>query len=1311
MTSSKTFSGCILRYCGLGAIAALCAALLLLALPASAQVQNGVFTGTVTDPQGASVPSADVTIVNIGTGESVTYKTNSEGLFRASELLVGSYNITVKAAGFKTAVKSGLYLNAGAISTVNFKLEIGQASQTVTVEAGAVQVQTDDSRLSTTIGAGQVANLPLNGRNVFDLIQLAPGAVNVAGVSFENGHSTVVNGLRPNFNGFLINGASDKGLSGGVVTTPNADIVQEFQELTLNMSAQYGNSAAAIVNVVTKSGTNSLHGSVYEFFRNDKLDANNFVRKASGDPNVDGAPAKLRFNQFGGTLTGPIWKDHLFFTASYQGERFITEASPVPILSEAPEWRQAIASALPNSVAASVYQNFPSTLAGTPHFTLDQYVTAGLSGTGFSTFGDYFCPANYPAGFNQWQQFSSLFGVTAADQTYLTGTHDKSATDTTQVPNCKTYFGGAPPALQAGQISRNIPFLNDNLVIFGSQTSGNLFDGNEWSSRIDWIHGSDRVFGEYYWVHGGDTFGPENASSSIHGFKNPTLFHAPNLQTSWVHTFSPNWINEARAGYSLNLTDTNVAVPGVPAIGFDDGTAGFGSYNGYPQYFHENIYSYGDMMSFQKGKHSIKVGVDFKRNLENSEFNIARPSYLFTDQLFFALDAPYGMVAGTDPGFVSGQPQQLSDNFRHWRNLEMGAYFQDDWKIGRKLTLNVGVRYDLFSRHKEKNSLVTTFLPGPGCLHPANGYCTDWVSNANIPAGDPGCDSAFQLTHNVLAGVCGPGGFAAASNLGSGDHNNIGPRAGFAYDPFGTGKTAIRGGFGVSYEGTLYNPLSNSRWNPPYYNFAESFNGLGGGGDAVVYGPTAVCDGTTVTPFCPAGTPATVAACNNPAAVSACQPSGAPVTFTGAGANPGIGTGTQAAGNISGFNNSNSIFAFLTGIVFPNAALRDPYVLNYYFGIQREILPKTVLEVNYVGTQGHKLFHAEQIDRLPGDRLAGPVPAQPAGAGPDGIFGTPDDTPAVPAVPAETVVDQFGRTLTGLGHRYLNPNYGVLRTWLNTSKSWYDSMQVSVKHQATRGLAFNLDYAWSHTIDTGSGWHSSTTTANGGAAGDGYGLDPTMPGLDRGNSTFDIRHRLSFNYVYEFPWMKDQKGFLGHVLGGWQWNGLWSFQSGAHFTPYCASGNACDFNFDGERNDRPDLLVGNHYTPSKDQWANGWFFAGGPLSSMTAWCGGGPGSCSSSTSFFQTPCTACDGNLGRNTFEGPGQWSTDESLFKNIKMTERFTMVFRFEVFNAFNRANFKLPSSATGANFANRITSSNFGQSAGTFDPRQIQFGLKLLW
>src|SRR6267378_1445914 len=1228
------------------------------AASAHAQLTTGVFAGTVTDPQGAAVAGAEVAIINVGTDSTVTVKTNAEGSYRVPELAVGTYKFTVTAAGFKKALKAGLYLNSGVIERVDFKLELGQQSETVVVEAGAVQVQTEDSRLSTTISSAQISSLPLNGRNVFDLITLAPGAVDVTGVSFENGHNTVVNGLRPNFTGFLVNGSSDKGLSGGVVTVPNADIVEEFQELTLNMSAQYGNSAAAIVNVVTKSGTNSLHGSVYEFFRNDKLDANDFFRNANPDTNpatrTNNKPSELRFNQFGGTATGPVWKDHIFFTASYQGDRFITQAAPTPIISETPEWRTAVAAALPNSVAAKVYGSFPTVSPGNYNGP-DSTDVAGYVGN----FLNYTCPSNYPTGFKQVATtFQGMFGVTAAEAAGCPGL----------VAN-----GGV------GSIPRNTPFLNDNLLLFGAQVQGNLFNGNEWSTRIDWNAGkNDRIFGEYYWQHSSDSFGPANASSGIHGFKNPSDSHTPILTASWVHTFSPNLINEARAGYVLNRTDTNVANNGVPSVGFDDGSAGFGSYNGYPQYFHENIYTYGDMMSLQRGKHSLKFGADFRRNLENSEFNIARPSYYFFDQLYFAADAPYGMVAGVDPGFVSTQPAHLADNFRHWRNLEVGAYFQDDWKVSKKLTINVGLRYDLFTRHTEKQGLVTTFIPGPGCQIPSNGFCADAILNANVPARSPGCDTPFQISHAVLAGVCGPGGFAIANSLGAGNHKNVGPRAGFAFDPRGSGKMAIRGGFGVSYEGTLYNPLSNSRWNPPFYSFNKNINALGAGQGVVVYGPTAANpDGTA----------------NCSILTTACVPSGAPVTITGGpGQNPGIGTGPQATGNIQGYFAGNPNTANLTGIIFPQG-IRDPYILNYYFGVQREILPKTVLEVNYVGTEGRHLFRAEQGNRLPGDTL-------PAGT---------------------TVVDRFGRTLTGLGfnHQYLNPHYGRLRIWDNVSKSWYNGLQVGVKHQATRGLVFNANYAYSHSIDTGSDWHSGATSANGSAAGDGYSLDPTMPGLDKGNSTFDIRHRLSFNYVYEFPWMKGQKGFAGHVLGGWQYQGLWAFQSGAHFTPYCASSShnrACDFNFDGEVNDRPDVANGNHLSVSRQMWANGWF--GGSGSSFgCAWyyknaVPGGSGTCANGKpAFFGTPCLGCDGNLGRNTFEGPGIFNTDESLFKNIKMTERFNVQFRFEVFNAFNHANFKLPSSATGANFANRITSGNFGQSAGEITPRLIQFGLKLLW
>ena len=1041
------------------------------------------------------------------------------------------------------------------------------------------------------------------------------------------------------------------------MTVPNADIVQEFQELTLNMSAQYGNSAAAIVNVVTKSGTNSLHGSAYEFLRNDKLDANSFFFNAGG---VQRQP--LHFNQFGGTLTGPIWKDHVFFTASYQGERFKTVQPAIPIDTESADWRAAVIAANPNSVAAKVYHDFPTLSPGTNFQTVDQYVAGNYAATA-SGKGDYnplICPENYPTGFTQLAtQFYNMFGFVAGTDTPCT----------------------TPLLPKAGSISRSTNLLAHNVLIFGSQTSGNLFDGNEWSTRIDWVKGqNDRIFGEYYWQHSFDTFGGLNASSGIHGFKNPTGTHTPNFQASWVHTFSPSLINEAKAGYVLNRSDIQVAVPGVPSVSFDNGTAGFGSYSGYPQYFHENIYTYGDMMSLQKGKHSLKFGGDIRRNLENSEFDIARPSYYFFDQLYFSADQPYSMSAGTDPGFVSNKPAQLADNFRHWRNLEIGAYFQDDWKVSKRLTINIGIRYDLFTRHTEKDGKVTTFIPGPGCLTPSNGFCADAISNANVPAGSAGCSTPFQMTHAVLAGVCGPGGFAIANNLGAGNHKNFGPRAGFAFDPRGDGKTAIRGGFGVSYEGTLYNPLSNSRWNPPFYSFNSQSNVLSGVSNpaAVVYGPTA---------FLPNGT----ANCNY--VTTACVASGAPVTYTGPPANPGIGSGAQGTGNIQGYAAGDPNTAILTGIVFPSG-IRDPYVLNSYFGIQREILPRTVLEVNYVGTLARHLFRAEQGNRLPGIHL-------PAGM---------------------TVVDTFGRTLTGLGQSKLNTNYGNLRIWDNVSKSWYNGLQASVRHQASRGLVFNANYTWSHSIDTGSDWHSGATSANGAAAGDGYSLDPTKPGLDKGNSTFDIRHRLSVNWVYEFPWMKAQKGLIGHVLGGWQYNGLVAWQTGAHWTPYCGASNRCDFNQDGTRNDRPDTLVSNHHDATHGDWANGWFNAGGSLSGMKPWCGTTfasgalkgyaiPGACSSATSFFQTPCLGCDGNLGRNTFVGPHLVNTDQSLFKNFKLTERFNLQFRTEVFNIFNHTNFQLPSSATGGNSGNQITHGNFGQANKTFDPREIQFGLKLLW
>src|SRR3989475_1913934 len=274
-------------------------ALIAFGLSTSAQVQNGEITGTVADPSGAVVPGAKIVLQNLSTRYEIQIQTNSAGIYTAKELNVGPYMVRVEAHGFKRAEASNLVLNAGTVLRVDFKLLLGERTEIVEVTDAAAPVNTETSRLSETVDSTQIGNLPLNGRNVYDLIQYAPGATNIRGVIFENGANTVVNGVRENFNGFLINGVSNKGLSGGPVNQPIQDTVQEFQLLTLNNSAEFGNSASAITNLVTKSGTNQLHASVWEFLRNDIFDANPFFVNHNPDP-ANRKQAPLHLNQFGG---------------------------------------------------------------------------------------------------------------------------------------------------------------------------------------------------------------------------------------------------------------------------------------------------------------------------------------------------------------------------------------------------------------------------------------------------------------------------------------------------------------------------------------------------------------------------------------------------------------------------------------------------------------------------------------------------------------------------------------------------------------------------------------------------------------------------------------------------------------------------------------------------------------------------------------------------------------------------------------------------------------------------------------------------
>jgi hypothetical protein len=640
---------------------------LLLTLQAVAQVQYGELTGRIQDPSGAVIVGATVDVTHLGTGHTFTVTANAAGVYRAPQLPIGPYSLEATFAGFKTARQTGVVLHAGVIARVDFRLEVGEVTEVVVVEYGGALVNIEDSRPYTTVRGREIEDLPLDGRNPYNLIQLASGAVNVAGVSFEKGERTSLNGLRPNFNGFTLNGSSNKGLSGGTVTIPNPDIVAEFQIIELNVSAQYGNSAGSITNLVTKSGSNDFHGSVFWFFRDESFDANSFFRNRAGEEKPP-----LSFDQFGGHAAGPILKDKLFFTASVQVENFETFSPPSPILVESPEWRQAVIAAQsgnPSSVAGFLYQNFPFSEPGTPVFTVEEFVASGFSIFGATTFAEYLCDSNLSfladiliggpndpnAPLALAQDFANLFGVTAQDQA------DMSAL------GCTTIL-----PLQPGLIPRDTPLLVEGVATARIGESGDLFEGYEWSTRLDWVGENDRIFGELFWQKRTDT-----GFTDPRGVDFPGEKFTPNFQLSWLHTFSPSVLNDLRVGFARSRDDLLSSVPGLPLVEF----FGVGelsiSSDATSESFVENILTYADTVSISAGSHNIKTGVELRQNREISLIDAGVPFYGFFDHLFFAVDAPFVGSGGVDPGFVSGEAPRLATNVRDWRNREFGASSPD----------------------------------------------------------------------------------------------------------------------------------------------------------------------------------------------------------------------------------------------------------------------------------------------------------------------------------------------------------------------------------------------------------------------------------------------------------------------------------------------------------------------------------------------------------------------------------------------------------------------------------------------------------
>jgi hypothetical protein len=1287
------------------------------------QVDEGAITGTIQDSTGAVIPDAEVILVNTDQGITLQTKSNGSGGYTFSPVRIGNYSLSAAAKGFSKTTQKNIKVQVAQVVQVNVVLKLGAATETVEVNTAPPLLQTQEASVGQVIGETEVNDLPLNGRNFTFLAQLGAGMQTPQADTRGNAASGAfsANGLRPAQNNYLLDGIDNNSnavdfLNGtNYVILPPVDAIQEFKVQTADFSAELGRSAGAVLNATIKSGTNSIHGAAWEFFRNDKLDAADYFENNTGIPK-----GKLRQNQFGADFGGPIIKNKVFIFGDYEGFRRVqgqAENGNVP-------------TALMRS---SGYTNLSDTLKENDGNTRSDILGRAIQkGTMLDPATTRFVAAGAT------DPVSGLVNNSGSDG------YVRDAFSSVCGPGAKTVTLAACPDLNqltgpnAARIDPNavkvlnlFPAPNSGLQVYGNSPA--LFEHrNQFDIRGDvnpnqkeqifvrFSYSDDPIFipGIFGGIADGGSFdqGLQTAKSS-------------QAVAGYTHVFTPNAINQVRAGFAhlhttrfgpegtVNGIPDQFGIQGIPQGQENGGLPAFGIGN--LAQLGSNSFLPSDEISqtlqvtddFTKiyGKHSFKMGVEY----QNVKFSTLQPAWShgqfnygggFTDipnagnttggvgQFVLPPQAAPATINGNpNPNgfsYSGGSDGVFASNINktYDQKAYFATYFQDDWKMTAKLTINLGVRWDYFGPINETNGGQANFVPnavtgtpigGPTFIIPAKGK-----DNRGLSTGHPQYTNTGGTVVPASAGTCdgiGCYGFVdllqkdgisllSTNRWGQGllqtQKTNIAPRLGFAYEI--TPKWVLRGGLGL-----FYNSFENQGYGP---NIGENY--------PFVYNLSYFANANP----------------SNPSQSSQV----APVSYNSAFANCPTAAGDPSTGHgvanfESGFSciplTSTALNALGLGLQGLQFDYGTPRTYSANLSVQYSITRSMSAQAAYVFTQGSNL---------------------------QGGVGYQNPTQLLPAGLDTKNCGAFANFPYGSCVPF--PDFGGGSYQATYGQSTYHGLQTKLEDQFSNGLTFLLTYTWSKAMS------DAGDLLNGGAISGlrGYAIPGLGPRFNWAPANFDVRNVIHFSGGYQLPVGKGQKylnrgGITDEVLGGWATNWIVTAQGGQPLDFGCptgtVSGTGCN-----------DVLVPGQ---SQQKGIKSHVVDGAPrpfwLNNAKAFnqpcqLGGTPGALapipdSPAGCIPLNGAAALGSRPGFTT--GPGFHRFDFSVFKKFPITERVSMEFRSEFFNILNHPNFNAPNfggnGVVAIGGSGNFTDPHFGEVGSTrdnpYDPRQIQFALKLYY